>query len=689
MTFSTIVRKNFLYNAKKYLSLYFVNSLTVAILFMFGSLLYNPDVLRQVGDTSLYGIVRFALVGVVLFAFVFITYSNLTFLKYRGKEFGMYITLGMTTKNLIKMLFLENIGIVAVSLASGFVSGGVFGKLFFMGLNQILIANPITFELNGASLLLSGGIFLMVFAGNFLFNMLYLRKISITDVLQAAKKREIGKYSTVLGTIAIIVFAVSLFLLPQFMLGKLSDASTLIITILIVLTMVAPYIIFGTLIVVIKSVLKHFKKTYNNNLIVMSNLSHRLLSFKATMYIVSLLIAGALFFIGMTYAMYATTEENNDQDYPFDVMVVESDLYNHMDAGEIESLLKANGSDVVQNKTLEYLQVPGFQYYGESWGLWDTHTMIISEGNFNRHMNTRYNLSPDQALFARVHQENREYVAPDTILAVMDPEVIGEELQNDGSKEDLLRALEDYTVKEFKTGSVKEVTVPYINNVQTANSYFGHALVIDDKVYEQIKSGVGKSQMNKVHLLKGDIREDGFQALVNSLRERNGLDSTYWKDSSSSLLNETNEEREKLEGLRPVHKDEGLKRQLESNGTIFFIIIFLGALFAIASGVVLYHKVLSDIDDQKERVLSLKRIGVTRKEIIVIASKELAMTFFLPSVFGVGLGLYYFYVLFSNQNIVLRLVEKAGWVALLFLVLQVMFYFASRRKYISELCRNL
>ncbi|MBQ4898300.1 FtsX-like permease family protein [Paenibacillus sp. Marseille-P2973] len=688
MTFSTIVRKNFLYNAKKYLSLYFVNSLTVAILFMFGSLLYNPEVLMQVGDTTLYGIVRFALVGVVLFSFVFITYSNLSFLKYRSKEFGMYITLGMTTKNLIKMLFLENVGIFAVSLASGLVTGGVFGKLFFMGLNQILISKPISFELNGSSLLLSSGIFLIVFSGNFIFNILYLRKISIVDVLQAAKKKEIGKSSVVMGSLAMIVFAASVLLLPQLMLGKLFDEATLIIIILIVLTMVTPYVIFGTLISVVKSVMKHFKKIYNNNLIVMSNLSHRFLSYKTTMYIVSLLMAGALFFIGMTYAMYATTDENNDRDHPFDVMFVESNRFNQMDDGEIESILTKQGSTVEQNETLEILQIPEFRNYGGSWVLWDTHAAIISEGNYNRHMGTSYSLSPSQALFARVHQENREYAVPDNVLAVMDPELISEELREKGSKDDLLRALEGYPVTEYKSGSIKVVSEPYINSVQTANSYFGHALVVDDMKYEKIKAAVEESQVIKAHLVKGDIREAGFQALVQALRERNGFDSSYW-NSTQQQEYLTDDERTPLEALRPIYKDEQLKNQLESNGTIFFIIIFLGSLFAIDSGVVLYHKVLSDIDDHKDSLLSLKRIGVTRKEIIVIVSKELAVTFFLPSIFGVGLGLYYFNVLFSNQNLVGQLVEKAALVASLFLVLQVVFYFVSRKKYVSELGKYL
>lgn len=153
MTFRAIIRKNFLFNVKKYVSLYFVNTLIVAILFMFGSLLYNPDILRQVGDSTLYDIVRLSLIGVVLFSVVFVTYSNFSFLKYRGREFGTYITLGMTTRDLSKLLLLENLGVAAVSLVSGLVSGVVFGKLFYMGINQILPENKLQFGLSAGSLL--------------------------------------------------------------------------------------------------------------------------------------------------------------------------------------------------------------------------------------------------------------------------------------------------------------------------------------------------------------------------------------------------------------------------------------------------------------------------------------------------------------------------------------------------------
>lgn len=51
MNFFSIIKKNFLHNFNKYISFYFVNSLIVAMLFMYGSLIFNPilkeDVMRS------------------------------------------------------------------------------------------------------------------------------------------------------------------------------------------------------------------------------------------------------------------------------------------------------------------------------------------------------------------------------------------------------------------------------------------------------------------------------------------------------------------------------------------------------------------------------------------------------------------------------------------------------------------
>ena len=47
------------------------------------------------------------------------------------------MTLGMSNRDIIKLILLENIGIALISIATGLLSGVVFSRLFFL----ILMSN--------------------------------------------------------------------------------------------------------------------------------------------------------------------------------------------------------------------------------------------------------------------------------------------------------------------------------------------------------------------------------------------------------------------------------------------------------------------------------------------------------------------------------------------------------------------
>lgn len=689
MTFRSIIRKNFLFNVKKYVSLYFVNTLIVAILFMFGSLLYNPDILGQVGDSTLYDIVRLSLIGVVLFSVVFVTYSNLSFLKYRGREFGMYITLGMTTRDLSKLLLLENLGVAAVSLASGLISGVVFGKLFYMGINQILLVNKLQFGPNAGSLLLGSGIFLVIALLNAGFNLIYIRRMAVVRILKSAHVREAGEHRPGWGMLALILFTVSAVLLPVTLLNNGFGGSKALVGVFAVLTLVCPYMIIGTGVSTAKSVAKRFRRFYNNNLLVMANLSHRMASYTTTLYIVTLLIAGAMFFIGLTYTLYATTRETIQRNTPYDVLFVESGPVNVISEAEIAALFTGSGDRLERNETLEYVAIPEFREDQGAWELWDTQSMVIGESAFNRLLGTDYALGESQALNARVRQAHKKVNIPDTILATIPPEQAEKKIPEvSGMKEPLLQAMQGAVIQKYRAADIVAVTQPFMNSVEMASSAFGEAMVVDDAVYERLKAAAlaaQAGQVKKVHLLSGNLSDTGFAALLDNLRNRNGYDATYWTTPYRQHLNAEDPTRAEEEEMRPVFRGELLSRELEANGVKFFIIMFLGALFIAAAGLVLVHKVWSEIDAQKESMISLKRLGVTPKELRQLAAKELAIVFMLPAVGGLGLGLYYFFVLLSGTYGLAGPLGRASLIALIFLVMQTAFYFTSRRRYFAEL----
>ncbi|WP_010299413.1 ABC transporter permease [Clostridium senegalense] len=686
MTFSSIIRKNFIHNFNKYISFYLINALIVAMLFMYGSLMFNPIILQSIGKTSLYETIKIALIGIVIFSIVFITYTNIAFLKNRGKEFGMYLTLGMTTKDLMKQILIENLGIMVSSSITGILGGVIFGRLFYMGLNKILNGASIPYKLNYKSFLLSLGIFLVIFLCNLLFNVIYIRKMSIMEILKSSKKSEIGKKYTVIGLIALVLFIISLYCLPKTLLNEIFKNKSYMLGLFITFTIICPYMIIGTGIVLIKEIFNKFPRAYNKNILILSNLSHRFLGYKNVLYMISLLMAGAMFFVGFSYSLYVSSREYINMNNPFDIMFVEDEGYNKIKKEEVEKIIEDEKGTIKDYKILECLNVPMFRAENEGFIFWGART-VVSESNYNKHMNETIDIKPSSAQYINVVKEKIEFNHPKAILATLSESQVEEARKlekeninnnyviNEGSVEKVIG--NSYTLNLEKENIESRKGVPFVNH------QLGSAFVLNDMDYELLKNKLSVKAVENIHLINVKNGDKGFYSLVNYLRIKNNLDESFWKEGNLWGKHSYDEEGRK-EYHRPMYKEELIKLQIENYGIVFFTMSFIGLLFVIANGVVLYYKVLSDVDNEEERIESLIRIGVTEKEIETLISKELAITFFIPILVGGGLGMYYLYVMCSNMIIVKLLMKKALLILGLGTSIQIIFYLISRKKYIKE-----
>ncbi|RDY28187.1 ABC transporter permease [Romboutsia weinsteinii] len=690
MTFSSIVKKNFSHNFKKYISFYFVNSLIIAMLFMYGSLMFNSAIVEEVGTSSLYYTVNMALMGITLFSIVFITYTNISFLKNRGKEFGMYLTLGMTSKDLIKLILIENFGVMVASLITGIISGCVFGRLFYMGLNKILVDTNIVYDLNYKSFLLSIGVFVLIFIGNIIFNIFYIKRVSIIDAIKADKKRGIGNANITVGFISLILLVISMYCLPKTMLREIFKEQSYMIGVFVFLLLICPYMLLGSSISLIKKILHKFPKLYNNNLLVLSSLSHRFLDYRNLLYILSLLMAGAMFYVGYSYSIYSSSKEYVNLDNPYDIMFIESDKYNKVEKEEVKDALGESKNKIEKYNVLEFIEVPMFKEEKDVLTFWDDKRILISESNYNMHMKSDINLNPNESMYITVANEKMDYEHQSSILTVMDENQL-EEVQIVSAGNNYKLSKENYKQIAGTSSSLyldsknikEEKNVPFINARATSILSTYSALVIDDSDYDFLKSNLSETSFKSAHLINIKNGDKVFENLLNYLRDKNGFDDSYWNEGNIFGIDGEGE-RVVREDYRPIYKEELVKLQLDNNGMMLFTMMFIGILFVIANGVVLYYKVLSDIQDEKERMTSLYRIGVLEKEAVSMISKELAITFFVPIVVGGGLGLYFLYVMVSNSGMTELLMRKSILVLAIGILIQFIFYLISKRRYIKE-----
>lgn len=132
MNLSEMILKNIKYNIKSYTAYLVGNTFIIAILFMFFSLLSSNVFMKVIGgshqDSS--EMLEVMITLMTAFSVVFILYTTISFTKYRGKEFGVYFTIGLTSKNIIKILSHENLMIAASSFILGAFSELYFQKYF-------------------------------------------------------------------------------------------------------------------------------------------------------------------------------------------------------------------------------------------------------------------------------------------------------------------------------------------------------------------------------------------------------------------------------------------------------------------------------------------------------------------------------------------------------------------------------
>ncbi|MBR9744734.1 ABC transporter permease [Bacillus anthracis] len=68
--------------------------------------------------------------------------------------------------------------------------------------------------------------------------------------------------------------------------------------------------------------------------------------------------------------------------------------------------------------------------------------------------------------------------------------------------------------------------------------------------------------------------------------------------------------------------------------------MFLGLVFLLATGSIVYFKQLTEAHADRERYIVLRKLGVTKKEMKKAIAKQMRFIFFLPLVVGISHSLF-------------------------------------------------
>ena len=617
MSLSSIALRNIKRNFKDYF-IYFASMIfSIVIYFTFKALQYNSQI-SEAGDNIGRGF-QLASVMLIIFVAIFIIYSNGFFTRKRKNEIGLYSLLGIRKKEIGKMLFYENMLMGLLSLVIGIVIGSLLSKGFLK-----LLLNMLELHVNVHFEVPIGAILYTSFKG---YRVIY--QFKLIELFRADNKGEVmPKGSKIMAIISLLLIGSGYFLSVTAIKNASSDNFMPLALYIVLATVLGTYLLFMFFTVFVLKRVRNKKSSFYNGMkmVTTSQLLYRIKGNAKSLATIAVLSAVTLTAVGTSVTMYYNTYMQAKKYHPVSYSYEKKDI--ELDH-KVNEILKEGQNEVIHQYEVETVKVVG--EYGDGTSLQSRTTELIAQSSFN------------------------------TIAKYLNEEILdlkkNELYAFDGMYSKGKRGSGVYKNRKaiFPIGEVAPLQVKAVQ-AQNITNLYELLVVVPDEVYEQAK------KTNGAHTVKNiDVKD-----------ERN-----------SKVLTE------KLKKVLPEEDADGraqfsdfytiFRSGIETSGLMMFSGMFLGLVFLLATGSIIYFKQLTEAHADRERYIVLRKLGVTKKEMKKAIVKQMRFIFFLPLVVGISHSLFALKGLSTvlPYEIAVPLVMSIG----VYSVIYIGYYFLTVRSY--------
>ncbi len=623
MTFKEVAMKNFTSHIRRYLAYFFCSCFTIMLFFIYTTILFNKSFMDTAKDKGYDSLVYMSIGAILVFSAFFITYAHGSFVKSRNGEFALFMTLGLTKKNLSRLIFIENTIILLVSMVVGLLSGTLFSRLFFLILSKLIGDAPIEYELKLLSFLVTFSIFLLIYAVAICMSRRAILKLCIVKLLIKKREGSHGKVSLVTSLLAITVFLGATAAMLILAHGKHFSDQMYLYLVYAVFAFPSMYYIISQGWSLYYHFRKRNKRSYYNHILSDNEMEYSFSGNKKILFVLSLLSAMIIFFVASPISLFSLSERLAEGERLSEVEYVEFGSTNTLAEGTLNQLL-------AQSETLLTESVD--------------HEFLI--------MNTR---SGDEELMKPVISEtfykeinkDAESVNKGEILVVSTAFMPG---KTEFEGMDRIALYTGNIPTEFRVeGTVKGKAI----NRKCISSDI--TLVLSDADYNAIRSKVEADKIGIYHLLyfKNWRKTEPF---IKALRE------SFEQPSTLYLVDTFLEAYVEVKNIYAM---------------MIFFTSFMGGLFLIAAGSILIFKQYGDLSRLRELYQRLTKLGMTKKEFMRMQASIQKLIFFTPLILGTIVGFVYMYMttfILGGGYMVGVFFRNSILVVILYFISQTIFY---------------
>lgn len=586
MILFNIAKKNVQKNLKGYFLYFFSIVFTVGIYYAFKNLQYNPSIDAALSASSKASAAfNAASIVIALFSVLFIWYSNSFFIKKRKKEIGLYALLGIENKEIGLLLFFETLIIGVAAIVIGIIAGVVFSKMMLGILIKLITLNlSINFAVSIKGIFQTFVLFILIFLVIAYQSNRIIYKFKLIELFKASSSSEKAKKGSKLLAILSIVFI----LVGYGVYLSTTNGMDLILGAFITLFMVVigTFLFFSSfMFFIIKRQQKNGANYYKGlNMISTSQLLYRIKSNAKMLSVIAILSATTLTAIGVSISVYFMSFQMVEQQSPYSYTL---SLDNKEYIKEFEKAL-ADSKDhkLVDKFILSYIDLDS--YKENTHGFKDSYQIM-----YLSNLNEILKLNGDKELGSI---NDKEFIHVDSGM-IKDYEKSDIDLSNNGKSVSLNRksSLEKKLFNSFGSGDM---------------------IVVSDNEFEKLKVN---NELKHYYTYNITNQKDGEEFNKKVLKITEKYPSENEKRPSSSYVF----------SYYKTFKDE-----FTTSGVMVFIGVFVGLVFLVCTGSVIFFKLLSEAQDEAPRYTVLKKIGVDEDDIKSSVYKQVGFNFFLPLVLG-------------------------------------------------------
>lgn len=544
---------------------------------------------------ALESILKLGIIIVGLVSALFLLYTNSFLMKQRGREFALYAVLGMSKRNIARMLFHETVCTAALGAGGGLITGIVFDRLFLLLLCRLLGVSydgPLAY---GDCAAITAAFFLILLLIIFLINS---GKVGLSQPVALLYVKNTGekelKARWLLALLGLVFMGAGYYIA----IATQSPLQALVLFFGAVLLVIAgTFLLFlagsVTLLKLLRKIRRYYYKT--RHFVSVSTLMYRMKRNAAGLAIICVLSTAVLVMISSTVTLYAGIKDTVYTRYPRQVMTM------------------AAGRDVeiTSEDLLQSAEEAGFHPQNVmTYRALTTFGLLTDEG-----------LSCDQTVMAS-----------------------GWDIEND-VKQLFLLPVSDYEVLTGDTAALapgRMLAAGKYTALPEASEVFGIPMTIVGEVQSNDAASVFENEYAMLDCVILVVTEEDFSAMYAAQNEAYGENAGEIEHHANFDLSEGESANACAEAVRNgivrrgsvttnIGSREGVEESMHTLfGGLLWLGLFLGALFLAGTVLIIYYKQISEGYEDRERFDILQKVGMTRPEVAGVIRSQVLLLFFMP-----------------------------------------------------------